>query len=77
MIQAFRDHARTPTLLHAVASSQGGNGGLKEHDGLFRRGTVVLFAQVSARESHRTPQSSEHSYTEKYRESCVDLINLA
>ena len=37
---------------------------------------VIIFTPVSAQESHRTPQSSEHSPTEKSRESCVELIVL-
>ena len=64
MIQAFRDRTQDP--LHAVASSQGGHGGLK----------INIFTRASARESHWTILFSEHSHTEKYRESCVELVVL-
>ena len=63
MIQAL-----PPPLLHAVTSSQGGHRGLKKHDGLFRRGHYL-----------RNKVTGRHhflSHTEKYRESCVELIYI-
>ena len=35
-----------------------------------------MFTRVSARQSRRTPQSSEHSHTEKSRECGVERIVL-
>ena len=60
------------TLLHTVASSQGGHGGLKKHDAFFRRGHYLHSSFCAG----KTPQSSEHSHTEKSRKSCVELIVL-
>ena len=71
MIQAFRDRTLSP--LCVVASSQGGHGGLKNM--MDSSEEVIIFTSVSARESRRTPQSSEHSHTERSRESCVEPIN--
>ena len=46
MIQAFEDRApATPPLLHTVASSQGGHGGLKKH-GLFRKSNYLVWSCV-------------------------------
>ena len=66
LIEAIvRSFCRPP----AVASSQGGHGGLRKEE-------VIIFSRVFARVSHQTPQSSEQSHTEKSRESCVELVVL-